>query len=98
MTDGRAVRWRVPNLADCHWASWEPGEYFLFNPASGKTHLLNETGRTLLLLLGEQPCSSQELGERLHGADTGMSIAQLQVHIAEQLRQLALVGLVESAP
>lgn len=98
MTAAPTVRWHAPDLPACRWASWEPGEYFLFNPASGKTHLLNETGRGLLLLLGDCPRSVVELGELLYDESEPVSPAQLQRLVADQIRQLTLIGLTEVAP
>lgn len=93
---GSGRRWLAPGLATCRWANWEDDEYFLFNPASGKTHLLNALGRELLLLLAEKPHTSAELCKIFHDPETGLSEPQLSDLIDDQLRQLALVGLVEA--
>jgi PqqD family protein of HPr-rel-A system len=86
--------WRSPALKGCRWASWETGEYFLFNPISGKTHLLNELGRTLLQAMADRPCDSVELAGLITEADAEPVASDIAL-IEDQLRQLHLLGLIE---
>ena len=94
MTPADQRRWQSAGLKDCRWASWESGEYFLFNPASGKTHLLNELGKTLLETLADTPCDSHELTTLIFARSSEDHPTDLAL-IEDQLRQLHLIGLVE---
>ena len=63
-------------------------EAFIFNPASGETHLLNQEGLLLLRELHHRPRSTEQL---LH--DFGDIARQHQAELFEQLHQFELIGL-----
>jgi len=69
------------------YENWE-GKYFLLNPASGHTHVLNHAGFVLLQELARQPATLTELAHR-HLED------QAQVNLlAQHIGQLELIGLI----
>lgn len=98
MTAGPACRWQAVDPDKLEWASWGDGEHFLFNPASGQTHLLNDLGRALLDDLARQPANAAELAGQLYHPDHGLPVPAFTELVAEQLRQLAVMQLVEPSP
>lgn len=90
-----APRWS--GIAPESWL-WEQfdDEYFVFNPASGHTHLLNALGATVLRLLEPAPLTEAELLECLH-AEAGPDDGELAQALPMHLQQLAVIGLIERA-
>ena len=87
-----AQRWTACNFPDLLFESWE-GDYLLFNPASGETHLLNQAGFVLLQELARQPASLTELAQ--HHLEEQAHADLLAQHIG----QLELIGLIcKAAP
>jgi PqqD family protein of HPr-rel-A system len=79
---------------------WEQfdDEYFVFNPASGHTHVLNALGAATLQQLAGEPLTADELLARLQaqvGADGSEALHQA---LPEHLSQLAAIGLIEQLP
>jgi len=96
----------TPAAPPVRWASvapdallWEQfdDEYFVFNPASGHTHLLNALGATALRLLDARPLTAAELLAQLHAQVGGGHDEQLQQALSGHLEQLATIGLIEPA-
>lgn len=79
--------WRTLGFDDLLMRTWDD-ETFVFNPASGHTHLLNGVAVELLRLLHEQPRSSEQLA-----AELGDPALQQLPELQQQLHQLALIGL-----
>lgn len=67
--------------------TWDE-ESFVFNPASGETHLLNESALALLELLHQQPCTLDELLNELGEVSHEQAPA-----LRQHLQQLELIGL-----
>ena len=76
-------------------------EYFLFNPASGETHLLNASAMWLLDSLAAEPASPAMLKARLlelTGADPGPEFDQALEFQFKHLRTLGLIERFDQAP
>jgi len=73
-------------------------EHFIFNPASGHTHVFNEPGARLLQALGESPRTRAQLLEVLQDPETPEDPQLLQAHLDWMLRQLDELGLIEPVP
>ena len=71
--------------------TWDE-ETFVFNPASGDTHLLNEVALAILQSLSLRPATFEALVEEFLEQDT---VESRQILI-EQLQQLELTGLIHS--
>lgn len=84
-----AGRWRACNYPELLQETWE-GETFLFNPASGDTHLLNAAAMQLLDFLHAESASFSELADTLF-ADADKSARDA---LATQFEQLVLIGLI----
>ena len=70
-------------------------EYFLFNPYSGETHLLNQQAMWMLESLARQPASASTLIDTLPKTEGSESPLDLHHAIEFQLEQLRIIGLVE---
>ena len=90
-------RWIGIDAQQLLWEQFDD-EFFVFNPASGHTHVLNALGAATLQLLTDEPLDAHALLIRLRdqaGAEGGPQLAQA---LAEHLAQLAAIGLIERAP
>ena len=77
------------------WESFEE-EFFLFNTASGHTHVLNALGATLLRALASGDRSRAELLATLTDtSDDSARAGELVAHLDWLLAQLDELGLVE---
>lgn len=75
--------------------TWDD-ETFVFNPASGHTHLLNAAAVHMLERLHEQALSSRDLCAEFDIED--IPGEQLLAHVEQQLQQLELLGLIRRSP
>ena len=76
------------------WRCWD-GEYVVFNPASGQTHILDIASGELLLGLMERPTGRADLCARLGAfleVDNG---ADLEAAVSRILGSLEDLGLIE---
>ncbi len=89
------MNWHSEHFSRFHWRSWE-GEYFLFNPLTAQTHILNALGWEILRACADRPVDSDAIGRQLGAllGDAGDAVATEVVE--EHLQQLAQLGLVES--
>jgi len=88
-------RWQAIDGQRLLWERFDD-EYFVFNPASGHTHVLNALGAATLQLLTDAPCSTAQLLAGLQaqlGEDGGEPLRQA---LQEHLRQLVAIGLAEA--
>jgi PqqD family protein of HPr-rel-A system len=85
------ITWQARNFDKLELRTWED-ETFVFNPASGDTHLLNEVALAILQSLSQQPTTLDTLATQFLEQETPES---RQVLI-DQLQQLELVGLIRS--
>jgi PqqD family protein of HPr-rel-A system len=93
-----ATAWHAPDYGSFLWASWDEDEYFLFNPASGQTHLLNGLAYELLQSLARCPADDRAIAQALYHPELGIPTETFHGLVNEQLHQLSLIGLVEQAP
>ena len=80
--------WQTRNFGQLLYETWDT-EAFVFNPASGHTHVLNEQAFALLQSLASNPSTDDDLAQAF-GADT----QELRSALLQQLQQLELVGLI----
>lgn len=88
-------RWQAIDGRRLLWEQFDD-EYFVFNPASGHTHVLNALGAATLQLLSTEPSSTAQLLASLQaqlGEDGGEPLRQA---LQEHLRQLVAIGLAEA--
>lgn len=95
LADTKSV-WRSPAYPQLHQQEWEH-EFFVFNPASGDTHLLNPLSMEILRLLGGNPLTLEQLLERLQLLidDGEPPLSSMVMH--QHLAQLDLMGLIAPA-
>ena len=85
--------WAAKNYPELLQETWDE-ETFIFNPASGHTHVLNEVATALLQNLAQTPSSSKTL---IHDFLPDASAAEQKILI-QQLEQLELLGLICRTP
>lgn len=95
-TPASPPRWTGVAAADRLWEQFDD-EYFVFNPASGHTHLLNALGAAVLQLLDSEALTEQQLLQSLR-EQVGDDDDRLAAALATHLEQLAIIGLIERAP
>ena len=74
---------------------WEE-ESFLFNPASGDTHLLNALSMEILGLLERNRLSAEAIVSRLAQRSESVESQLLRDHLVEYLHQFEAMGLIIS--
>lgn len=95
MTTARPI-WKLLEPNTLIWKRWDEGEYVIFNPASGDTHLLNSVSADVLTCLGQAPADAEALARRVASglgieADDAFMLA-----IEGLLAELDELGLVEA--
>jgi len=96
LTDTSATpehRWRCARAEYLLWAHWDE-DYVVFHRPSGKTHLLNESGRSLLTEVLIKPLDSRQVIAALTGPDCDES-AESSRDILATLYRFEQLGLVE---
>lgn len=86
--------WLAPDYAELLRERLE-GEHFVYNPRTGHTHVLNESGLSLLESIAEQALTAEQLAQRLRLDGAEEDVRALRELLEQQLRQLQLLGLVE---
>lgn len=81
--------WTALGFSELLTETWEE-ETFLFNPASGETHLLNQVALSLLEQLARKPASTREVHDLFLPDDAE---PELVAALDQQLQQLELIGL-----
>ena len=81
--------WSAKNYSDLVLETWD-SETFVFNPASGHTHILNEVATALLRNLAQSTATSKKL---LNDFLPDASNTDQELLI-QQLEQLELLGLI----
>ena len=69
-----------------HWA--------VFSPASGESHLVNDTSAALLEIFKSNPAISLDRACALLAADVGLPVAEVEPLVTEALRTFVTAGLV----
>ncbi len=91
---GADAAWCAPGAARLGIASWDEEEYFVFNPETGDTHILNRIGLLLLRSLAEQSRSLRELQALVAAGGYSVPADAIAVHL-ERLCDLLLAEPVE---
>jgi PqqD family protein of HPr-rel-A system len=78
------------------WRCWD-GEYVVFNPASGHTHILDIASGEVLLGLMERPTNREDLCARLCAFLEVNNDADLEAAVSQILDSLEDLGLIEPA-
>ena len=76
---------------------WGEG-HFVFHPASGQTHYLNQACVDVLSLLAEQPCNNETIYQQLLERYSIDEDAELREAIARVIALLEQLGVVSSKP
>jgi PqqD family protein of HPr-rel-A system len=76
------------------WAHWEE-ESVLYDPRSGRTHLLDPVSSEVLVALQERPRTAEELAGHLAGLLGHEADENLGLQVSDALQQLLALGLVE---
>lgn len=87
--------WYCPCYDQFRVREWEE-ESFLFNPASGDTHLLNSLSMEILSLLQQNSLNADALLNRLSDAFASIDSSLNRDHLIEYLRQFEDMGLIVS--
>ena len=72
-----------------HWA--------VFSPASGESHLVNDTSAALLEIFKSNPAISSDQACAILAADVGLPVADVEPLVTEALRTFVTAGLVRVA-
>ena len=84
--------WRVDRSDELLWETWDDG-IVVFQPTSGKTHVLNPLGALALDLLAEAPSTASELVERIAGATERPRDEALEGQVRTLLTYLDRLGI-----
>lgn len=87
--------WRIP-AASPSIRDWN-GEFAVYNPLSGHTHILDLVAGEVLLLLQQRPQSDAELRERVAALLEMPSDQALATRVDHILEHLDDIGLIEPA-
>lgn len=87
------VCWRTTGFSSLRIENWG-GEFTVFQPESGKTHFLNETGLKILSILDQAPATLDVLCRKLSEYFTLLPDAHFPGHIARTLQRYEALGLV----
>ncbi|HXK56949.1 MAG TPA: HPr-rel-A system PqqD family peptide chaperone, partial [Gammaproteobacteria bacterium] len=90
-----AEKWHCPCYDRFRVREWEE-ESFLFNPASGDTHLLNALSMEILGLLERNRLSAEAIVSRLAQRSESVESQLLRDHLVEYLHQFEAMGLIIS--
>ena len=72
-------------------------QWCAFSPASGETHLLNDTSAAVLEILKSRPAISADQACTVLAADVGLPVAEVELLVTEALRTFVTAGLVRVA-
>jgi PqqD family protein of HPr-rel-A system len=86
--------WRVTRGCELRWRRWDD-EHLVYNCGSGDTHLLDSISAEILKKIGAGPASPAELVVWLSGRTAPDSFPEVSAYIADLLRQLHSLGLIE---
>jgi len=91
-----AIKWFQPRFHSLLIKQWETDEYFVFDEASGDTHLLNESAFTILELLAQTPLNIEQIIEKLGITDQAEQ-AEILLSLPPHIQNLAQIGLIEAS-
>lgn len=85
--------WHAPRYTEFAFRHWQ-GATFVFDPASGRTHYLNDAAAEILDRLAEAPCSAGALLESMltdHPSDEPEAFGEATQRVITLLDQLGLI-------
>jgi len=85
--------WCSSEFSSLRIENWD-GEYTVYQPASGKTHFLNEMGLRILILLDQAPVTLDAICEKLAEVFSMQADGHFQQQIAATLRRFEALGLI----
>lgn len=89
--------WKVSGAGGLRWRCWD-GEYIVFNPLTGDTHLLDVVaGGVLMDIVAGPACTDALIGRAADFLDVDRDRA-LSSHVTNILERLDELGLVEPVP
>jgi PqqD family protein of HPr-rel-A system len=94
MNDAGEPAWKVGGEVQLLWRQWD-GEYIVFNPASGDTHLLNTLAGQTLQCLERAPCTLATLTESVASELELDANEELRQQLAKLLVQFETLSLIE---
>jgi len=89
------IYWQATNYTELMQETWDE-ETFIFNPASGHTHVLNAAAAEILAILATTPTSTDQLFASLSDEIIDLDQAQLSEALNQQLSQLHTMGLIQA--
>ena len=69
-------------------------QWCAFSPASGETHLLNDTSAAVLEIFKSHPAISADQACAVLAADVGLAMSEVEPLVTEALRTFVTAGLV----
>lgn len=93
MNAAEPVVWHAPRYPEFAFRHWQ-GATFAFDPASGRTHYLNDAAAEILGRLAEAPCSTSTLLEAMladHPSDDPRAFREAAQRVITLLDQLGLI-------
>ena len=87
------IRWRTLNYPALLRETWED-EWFVFNPASGNTHVLNRLAMDILERIDRHSASLPELVRALIDEYRPEEPSRFAAHLEQHLRHLEELGLI----
>jgi PqqD family protein of HPr-rel-A system len=88
------IVWRVASRTPLRWRGWD-GEWVVYHPDSGDTHLLDPLAAEALRSLEASPAGAAALVERLAGSADATGVEELGAAVERMLRVFDEVGLIE---
>jgi len=88
------IVWRVASRTPLRWRGWN-GDWVVYHPGSGDTHLLDPLAADALRLLEASPAGVAALIERLAGSAAAPAAEKLGAAVESMLRVFDEVGLIE---
>jgi PqqD family protein of HPr-rel-A system len=87
--------WYCSVFSQLNSRCWE-GEYFVFNPVTGHTHVFNEFAWFILGCCAEEPCSEGDLVSRAAAWAGDEAIESVAAVMPDHLHQLEQLGLLST--
>ena len=97
MATNQPTTWKVALAADLRWRFWD-GQFVVYSPASGDTHLLNPVAGETLLCLQQAPGDLAEVTRRVAARLKLDPDDQLPERLQGFLVELENFGLIEAVP
>ena len=86
--------WKATGEEGLHWRRWQ-GDYIVFNPLSGNTHLLDIVAGNLLIAILAGQMATDELTEKISTFLEVEADAKVSAHVVSILEKLDELGLIE---